>query len=347
MSLLSIIRNEDNIEVRIAYDTKIFKKIKGVPGSKWISDRRVWCLPDNSVTFSALQRIVGPQLKYTACYRKISSECFKMNKEMRLRNLSNHTVKNYISHLRQYAFFNENYTEFNLDNLKEYLYYIRDKNNCSVSYLSQAICALKFYYCQVCGLQDESFYITFPKREKKLPNILSKEEVRRIISTISNKKHLAIIMLIYSGGLRVSEAARLKIEDIYSSRRFVRVRQAKGKKDRVTLLSGVALTVLREYYNEYRPKDWLFPGQKDDWHINTRTVQIIFSKACRKARITKKATVHWLSHSFATHLLENGVDIRYIQELLGHQSSKTTEIYTHVSKKNLGKIKSPLDDMVL
>jgi site-specific recombinase XerD len=152
--------------------------------------------------------------------------------------------------------------------------------------------------------------------------------------------------LIYSSGLRVGEVTRLKIEDIDSTRMLVRVKQGKGKKDRYTLLSEIALSQLRRYYMLYKPEIWLFPGGKEGAHITERTVQRVFEDACAKAKILKKATVHTLRHSFATHLLEGGTDLRYIQELLGHASSKTTEIYTHVTEKSIAKIQSPLDRLV-
>ena len=152
-------------------------------------------------------------------------------------------------------------------------------------------------------------------------------------------------MLMYSAGLRVGEVVKLKIEDIEVKRKLIRVRDGKGRKDRYIVLSEIALRTFREYVDKYKPEKWLFPGQRKDKHISTRTVQAIFEKARDKAGIKKDATVHSLRHSFATHLLESGVDLRYIQELLGHKSSKTTEIYTHVSTKNLSKIKSPLDLM--
>ena len=150
-------------------------------------------------------------------------------------------------------------------------------------------------------------------------------------------------MLMYSAGLRVSEVVKLKPEDIDMRRKLIHIRGAKGRKDRYTMLSEVALKTFKEYLEKYKPEKWLFPGQRKNKHISTRTAQAIFEKARDKAGIKKDATVHSLRHSFATHLLESGVDLRYIQELLGHKSSKTTEIYTHVSTKNLSKITSPLD----
>jgi site-specific recombinase XerD len=148
---------------------------------------------------------------------------------------------------------------------------------------------------------------------------------------------------IYSSGLRVSEVVRLRIKDIDSRRMTIGVKQAKGRKDRITILSNTGLDVLRSYVKKYRPEEWLFPGQDESKHLAERTVQRIFENACKTAKINKDVSVHSLRHSFATHLLEGGTDLRYIQELLGHSSSKTTEIYTHVSTKSIGKIQSPLD----
>lgn len=152
-------------------------------------------------------------------------------------------------------------------------------------------------------------------------------------------------MLTYSAGLRGSEVVRLKSEGIDAKRRLIHIREAKGRKDRYTILSDVAWETARRYLKEYGQSIWLFPSQDKGKHITTRTVEKIFSNACKKANIKKDVTVHSLRHSFATHLLEGGTDLRYIQELLGHKSSKTTEIYTHVSTKDIGKIRSPLDGL--
>ncbi|WP_052326470.1 tyrosine-type recombinase/integrase [Halobacteroides halobius] len=146
--------------------------------------------------------------------------------------------------------------------------------------------------------------------------------------------------------MRVGEVVRLKIEDIDSDRMLIRIRQGKGRKDRDTILSKGGLKQLRKYYKLYKPTGWLFPGGKPNSHLTRRSVQRIFKKACCKAKITKDVSVHSLRHSFATHLLERGTDLRYIQELLGHKSSRTTEIYTHVSKRSIGKIESPLDKLM-
>ena len=165
----------------------------------------------------------------------------------------------------------------------------------------------------------------------------------RIFDSVNNIKHKAILMLVYYVGLRVSEVVKLRVADIDTKRNMIYIRGAKGKKDRYTVLSRVSLKVLKEYWRVYRPRSWLISGAKQNSHLTPRTVEKILKEASRRAGITKDITVHTLRHSFATHLLEGGVDLRYIQELLGHKSSKTTEIYTHVSRRDIGRIKSPLD----
>ncbi len=186
-----------------------------------------------------------------------------------------------------------------------------------------------------------------PRKDKKLPVILSQDEVARILTSIENMKHRAILMLVYSSGLRVGEVVRLKPEDIDGKRMLIHIRGAKGRKDRYTMLSETALKVLREYKEQYKPVNWLFEGARSGRYLSTRSAEKIFENACKKAQIGKDVSVHTLRHSFATHLLESGTDLRYIQEILGHQHSKTTEIYTHVSTKSIGKIKSPLDNLNL
>ena len=184
-----------------------------------------------------------------------------------------------------------------------------------------------------------------PKKELRLPNVLSKEDVSHILNALQNEKHKTILFLIYSAGLRVGEVVRLQIKDIDTKRMLIKVRQGKGRKDRYTLLSEVALKQLKKYYLLYKPELWLFPGGKDGSFLTERTVERIFENACTVAKIKANVSVHSLRHSFATHLLEGGTDLRYIQELLGHSSSKTTEIYTHVTEKKLSNIRSPLDDL--
>lgn len=218
------------------------------------------------------------------------------------------------------------------------------KKGLSASYQNQIVNAIKLFFTTVFETKIEIEKIHRPRREKLLPNVLSKEEIKMILNAHSNIKHKVMLSLIYSCGLRRSELLNLKPNDIDSKRNIVIIRQAKGKKDRITPLSAKILEMLRSYYVAYKPKVWLFEGQSGG-HYSEQSLQSVLKQALAKTKIKKPVTLHWLRHSYATHLLESGTDLRYIQELLGHNSSKTTEIYTHVSTKNLQQIKSPFDDL--
>jgi integrase/recombinase XerD len=227
--------------------------------------------------------------------------------------------------------------------IRSYLLYLLEEKRFSAATVNQVFNALRFLYVELYKMPFTIGSLPRPKKEKQLPVVLSQEEVLRVLEAIDNLKHKTILMLIYSAGLRIGEAVRLKIEDVDGERKLIYLKSAKGKKDRYTLLSDVALENLREYFKAYRPKEYLFEGAPGRKHIAERSVQEVFKRAAGMAGIRKHVTVHSLRHSFATHLLESGIDLRYIQEVLGHASSKTTEIYTHVSKQKLGKIINPLD----
>jgi len=232
------------------------------------------------------------------------------------------------------------------EEIRDYLLYLNTKRKVSDSYLNQAINSIKFYYEKVLRRPTKEYYLQRPRTSKKLPEVMSMEEVSSILRSVDNIKHRCILYLIYSGGLRLGEVTNLKVTDIDPGRMMIKIRQGKGKKDRYTLLSDKALELLRQYLQEYTPSDWLFQG-KEGGKYSDRSVQEIFHKAVRKAGIKKLVTVHTLRHSFATHLLEQGTDIRYIQELLGHGNIKTTLIYSHITRKGISGIKSPLDSMTL
>jgi site-specific recombinase XerD len=215
----------------------------------------------------------------------------------------------------------------------------------SFSYINQSINAIKFYYGKVLNrLEMDLTGVNRPAKEKKLPKVLSKQEVAAILRAPSNIKHRCLLLLLYSGGLRISEVINLKLSDVQSQRNLLLVRGAKGRKDRTTLLSCKLLEELRQYFLIYKPKLWLFEGQEGGPY-SVDSIRKVFRQALKKAGLKREATPHTLRHSFATHLLEQGTDLRYIQALLGHTSSKTTEIYTHVTQHGLEKIISPLDGM--
>lgn len=236
--------------------------------------------------------------------------------------------------------------DFTPQRIKDYLQYCFDKLKLSESTLHSRMNALKFYYEKV--LQREKFFWEIPRPKKRiiLPKVISEEKIIKGLLSIQNTKHKVLLMTAYSAGLRVSEAVSIKVANIDSDRMQIFIEDAKGKKDRVVPLSKVALELLREYYKEYKPKEWLFEGQIKELPYSARTAQAVFNYYFEKIGIPKYITFHSLRHSYATHLLESGTDIKFIQELLGHNDIKTTLRYTHVSKKSLSKVESPLDKIM-
>ena len=215
----------------------------------------------------------------------------------------------------------------------------------SISYQNQFVNALKLFYLIIRNTNFIIENIARPRREYRLPNVLSKEEVKMLLNILINLKHRTMLCLLYSCGLRSGELLNLQPSHIDSKRNIILIKQSKGKKDRIVPLSSKILEMLREYYRLYKPQTYLFEGQNIGEKYDSRSLQLVLKQAVKKAGIQKPVTLHWLRHSYATHLLESGTDLRYIQELLGHNSSKTTEIYTHVSTKNIQHIKSPFDDL--
>lgn len=267
-----------------------------------------------------------------------------MHKVMKLKNYSINTMKNYLSHVRNLInYYERDVDDISHDDITDYLLYLLEERCCSASYVNQAISAIQLLYVDVLGRASVAVSLPRPKKEKKLPEILSRNEVLRILDNVYNLKHKSMLTLAYSAGLRVGEVASMRIKDIDSKRMLIHIEQGKGKKDRYTLLSKTTLLLLREYVKMYRPREWLFEGQLPDRHITERSIQKVFEQACKRAGVKKDVSIHVLRHSFATHLLEGGTDIRFIQQLLGHCDCKTTQIYTHVTTKNLGNILSPLD----
>ncbi|MDE3092129.1 MAG: tyrosine-type recombinase/integrase [Chloroflexota bacterium] len=217
----------------------------------------------------------------------------------------------------------------------------------SAGYCRGARSALIFLYEVALKQRGKVCELPRMKRPDQLPVVLSREEVAKILKVTTFLKHKAVLMVAYSAGLRVGEVVRLKVSEIDSKRMQIRVTAGKGAKDRYTLLSETALTMLRDYFRAFKPKDWLFTGDAPGDHLSERSAQQVFKDAKKKAGILKPATFHTLRHSFATHLMEDGVDTRYIQELLGHDSIKTTERYAHVTQKGMARVKSPLDNLEL
>jgi integrase/recombinase XerD len=268
-----------------------------------------------------------------------------LTEELHLRNYSHKTIKAYKSCLRSFIshFAPRHPRDLNENDIRGYLLHLIDKEKLAPSTVNQVLNAIRFLYVDLYKKPLALGGIPRPRKDRKLPVLLSPEEILLMFDKIDNVKHKTILMLIYSAGLRVGEAVRLKIADLDSKRRLIHLHGAKGKKDRYTVLADSVLEQLRIYYRQYRPLEYLFEGGNGRTHIAERSVQNVFTRAIRKAGIRKDVSVHSLRHAFATHLLESGTDLRTIQELLGHSNIKTTEIYTHVSKRRLEQITSPLD----
>jgi integrase/recombinase XerD len=223
-------------------------------------------------------------------------------------------------------------------------YYIL-ANKFSASYQNQVVNAIKLFFSKIENKKLNPELIHRPKRTKLLPNVLSKEEIKRILNAQSNIKHKTMLSLVYSCGLRRSELLNLRLTDVDSNRNLIIVKQAKGRKDRIVPLSQKTLVLIREYFEACKPKEWLFEGQDKTSKYDESSLALVLKQAVEKCKINKPVTLHWLRHSYATHLLENGTDLRYIQEILGHSRSTTTEIYTHVSTKGIQNVVSPFDSL--
>lgn len=269
-----------------------------------------------------------------------------MKTDLQLRGYSPITVKYYTREVGRFSgHFNKSPELLGENEIREYLYYCITEKQLYEGTVNYTHSALKFFYTKTLGRVWNVDNLPRMKEGRKLPVVLSKSEIKSILDVTDNLKHKAILMTIYSAGLRISEAAKLKITDIDSNNMQIIVRQGKGKKDRYTLLSKVTLNILREYWRRYRPSEYLFPGKDTTGPVSVRTIQKAFGYAKDAAGIKKDASVHTLRHSFATHLLDAGTDICYIQRLLGHTSIKTTTIYLHLRRMDLINIKSPLDTM--
>ena len=263
--------------------------------------------------------------------------------KLELKRYANNTVKTYVGCFELFINYyrDAEIMSLNENDIRSYLQKLIQEGK-SNSYVNQMVNAIKFYYEVVKEMPNRFYSVERPRKEHKLPKVLSKEEIKAIIAHTNNIKHKCIVSLLYSSGLRRSELLNLKPADIDSKRMLIRVNGGKGAKDRFTLLSSNVLSDLRQYFLEWRPKIWLFESP-DGSQYSAGSVKEIINAESKKAKIFKAVSPHMLRHSFATHLLENGTDLRYIQSLLGHSSSKTTEIYTHVAVSAFNLIKNPLD----
>ncbi|AOZ94657.1 hypothetical protein LPB68_10235 [Paenibacillus crassostreae] len=349
-----------DVIVGMPYIQEWIEAVRSVPGRKWNVAEKQWEIPGtkSAILFlchvlkdipvklgdAQLGEMFPELLQLQTAEEKIALQ--RLREGMKLKGYSTKTQKAYMGHAERYLrMLPVPLKDAELKHTRAYLLNLHEESRSS-SYVNQAVSALRFWHVTVLGRSDPNLRIR-PKRQKKLPVVLSTIEVSKILKSVQHMKHRTLLALIYSSGIRIGEAVRLTKQDIDPERRTIHIRQGKGGKDRFTVLSTAAYDLLQNYMKNQPIIKYLFPGGKGlDHHITERSVQQVFERAIRKAGISKPATVHTLRHSFATHLLENGTDLRYIQELLGHASSKTTEIYTHVSIKDIRRIQSPLDRMI-
>jgi site-specific recombinase XerD len=348
------------LKIYFVYDKSLALQVKKLPLCSWNSDEKCWQLPysdkflnelktlalENALSFTyqdeQKQQIKPRKSRYDIVnYRTCPSEMIEKLKELRY---SKHTIASYSDLFEEFLNYYDNTEPEAITEtmIIEFLRYLVNERRVSTSYQNQSINAIKFYYERVLGGIRKIYLIDRPREEMYLPEVLSEEEVKAILDATENLKHKAILTTIYSAGLRISEAINLKIKDIDSQRMQIRVEQGKGKKDRYTLLGKKTLEVLRKYFQLYKPRIYIFEGMDGQQYSKSSITQILKASVL-KAGIKKRVSVHTLRHSFATHLLEGGVSLRYIQSLLGHGSSKTTEIYTHITTKGFDQIINPLD----
>ncbi len=356
MQKIEIFKNSNfhkNLIVKIPYSQTLIMKIRRIQGRKWNPKIKAWTIPDNIETFECFKEIfIEEDVDYSKINQTYPKKLSKNNteivdeikKRIQLKGYSKETSKTYISAIKLFLLFVKE-SNITSELIELYIIFIQKSKNYKINTVNIAISSIIFFCKNI--LNDLSIIesIERMKKEHKLPEVLNRVEVTNLLNSICNIKHRSIFYILYSAGLRLSEVVKLKPEDIDLERKLIFIRGGKGKKDRYSLLSMKTINILNEYIKTYKKEKWLFPGQTKDTHLSKRSVQKIMEIAVKKCKIEKHATVHTLRHSFATHLLESGVDIRYIQELLGHKSTKTTEIYTHVALCHLKNIKNPIDTL--
>lgn len=340
-------KGSDVIFLRFAYRADLNEKVKTLVGVRWSASEKAWYVPD---TAQYRERFGLPPKPLVS--KRIAMKIHPINQAalnafiqtLQLKAYSPKTIATYRNEFVQLLYaLNENPVEtLSAPQLRSYFLYCINSLKLSENTMHSRINAVKFYFEQVLKREKVFFEIPRPKKPTILPKSISPTDIKKIFDATDNLKHNTMLRLCYGMGLRVSEIVNLKITDIDSNAMQVFIERAKGKKDRYVNLPQSILEQLRAYYKQYRPKTFLFEGQYGG-RYSSRSVQMIFKKALSRAGVNKTVGVHGLRHSFATHLLENGTDIKFIQELLGHNDIKTTLRYTHVSQKSLRKVKSPLD----
>lgn len=349
--------------IKFRFDNELAALVRKLPTAKWSNSNKAWTVPYSVEVLHQLKELFAPVCEIDAVILKQKVSAYRndpknktLNADMtdkiekykqwlQSKRYSQSTIGAYTDALRIFLkfFHDKNVSEINNDDIITFNNDYILKNGLSSSFQNQIVNAIKLFFKTVENKTIIIESIHRPKREKLLPNVLSKEEIKLILEAPAYLKHKAMLSLIYSCGLRCGELLRLKPEHIDAKRNILIIKQAKGKKDRIAPLSDKTIKLLRDYFKVFKPKMYLFEGKKEGNPYNERSLQNVLKQSVFKAGIKKPVTLHWLRHSYATHLLENGTDLRYIQEILGHSHSTTTEIYTHVSTRSLQKITSPFD----
>ena len=373
IEITSGIRLEQEVVwLRFEYNDILRQAVKAIQGVSYDSKEKEWYLLKKDfnlnrcfellkgvayLDYSALKHHISSQEAKTAegDYEKPNYEHRKSTllpkgylEKLEQKRYSQITIDTYSVYIKDFVFYFKGKTLETLtkSQINTYILDLCKRYNISVSQQNQRINAIKFYYEKVLGRQRELYDLDRPKKAHTLPKVLSQEQVKRLIENANNLKHKCIIALLYSTGIRRGELLNLKLSDIDSDRMQIRIESAKGNKDRVTILSQRMLQLLREYYLNNKPQYWLFEGPRRGHQYTASSVRQSLLSIAQRAKINRTVTPHMLRHSFATHLLEKGVDVRYIQSLLGHDSLKTTEIYTHVSNRDIKNINNPLDEIL-
>lgn len=351
-------RGKKRVKLIFNFDVEIMNILDTIDDAAWSSSMSCWHIPYMESYMTDLQRWFKDVAQIIDCSNterrnldhKISTKqnnaLDRYHIYLKNRRYSEQTIKSYENHIRNFLlFYYDKEIEMITNEDVQYFNYERMiKRKTSHSYQNQFITSLKLFLNVVTQTKIDIHEIERAKGSRRLPHVFSKKEIEQIISSTQNLKHKTMLLLTYGCGLRRSEIGNLLIPDINSDRKLMLIRNAKGKKDRFVPISNKLIESIRVYYKMYKPQKYLFET-KPGVPYPSETAYKVFKNALEKSGIKKKVGIHTLRHSYATHLLENGTDLRYIQEILGHKSSKTTEIYTHVSNQNLSNINSPADDL--
>lgn len=367
---IEIKRIGTKIFVTIPFNDADIKFMFGLNYARWEKANRRWVVPHYKDNLQKIKNYFGERItkfseeevleitppkvstvavkiEHSSLSAETEIEIEKMIRWMEHKRYSASSINTYTANLRTFLAFCQPKAlqEINGKDLVRFVHEYIIPNKYSYSFQNQTVNAAKLFFRDIILTELDVETFERPRTQHTLPNVLSKEEVKLILSILPNQKHRTMLSLIYACGLRRSELLNLQPMHVDSKRHLLLIKQSKGKKDRIVPISDKTIEMLRDYYIAYKPIKWLFEGQKQEEQYSEQSLQSVLKQALAKAGIKKPVTLHWLRHSYATHLLEAGTDLRYIQELLGHSSSKTTEIYTHVSTKNIQAIKSPFDDL--